>query len=68
MLSGNLIGDLNATLSKWCPRDKCKKAGQDIDTFTITSGYTQMIKKYNDAYIALFNINNSKLLSDVGVE
>ena len=38
-----LIGDFSAKLSKWCPSDKDYKAGQDIDTFTTTSGYTQMI-------------------------
>ena len=37
-----LVGDFNAKLSKWCPSDKYNKAGQDIDTFPTTSGYTQM--------------------------
>ena len=31
-----LVGDFNAKLSKWCPSDKCNKAGKDSD-------YTQMI-------------------------
>ena len=38
-----LVGDFNAKLSKWCPSAKDNKAGQDIDTFIATSGYTQMI-------------------------
>ena len=38
-----LVGDFNAKLSKLCPSDKYSKAGHDIDTFTTTSGYTQMI-------------------------
>ena len=38
-----LVGDFKAKLSKWCPSDKDSKAGQDIYTFTTTSGYTQMI-------------------------
>ena len=38
-----LVGDFNAKLPKCCPSDKDSKAGQDIDTFTTTSGYTQMI-------------------------
>ena len=38
-----LIGDFSAKLSKWCPSDKDNKAGQDIDTFTTTSGYTQQL-------------------------
>ena len=37
-----LVGDFNAKLSKWCPGDKDNKAGQDIATFTTTSGYTQI--------------------------
>ena len=37
-----LVDDSNIKLSKWCPSDKDSKAGQDIDTFTTTSGYTQM--------------------------
>ena len=38
-----LVGDFSAKVSKWCPSDKDNKAGQDIDTFTTTSGSTQMI-------------------------
>ena len=38
-----LVGDFNAKLSKWSPRHKDNKAGQDIDTFTTTSDYTQML-------------------------
>ena len=38
-----LVGDFNARLSKWCPSDKDSKAGQEIDTFTTASVYTQMI-------------------------
>ena len=39
----DLVGDFNVKLSKWCPSDKDSKAGQDRDTFTTTSGYTQII-------------------------
>ena len=38
-----LVGDFNGILSKWCLSYKDNKAGQDIDTFTTTSGYTQII-------------------------
>ena len=38
-----LVVDFNARLSKWCASNKDNKAGQDIDTFTTTSGYPQMI-------------------------
>ena len=38
-----LVGDFNGILSKWCLSCKDNKAGQDIDTFTTTSGYTQII-------------------------
>ena len=38
-----LAGDFNVELTKWCPSDKDNKAGQDIDTFTTTLGYNQMI-------------------------
>ena len=38
-----LVGDFNAKLSKWCPSDNDNKAGKDIDIFTKTVGYTQMI-------------------------
>ena len=38
-----LAGDFNVDLTKWCPSDKDNKAGEGIDTFTTTSGYTQMI-------------------------
>ena len=38
-----LVGDFSAKLLKWCPSNKDNKAGQDIDTFTTTSGYAQMI-------------------------
>ena len=69
-----LIGDFNAKLSKWWPSDKDNKSGQDIDTFTTTSGYTQMIGQpthiINDktSCIDLLFTTNSKLLCDVGVE
>ena len=61
-------------LSKWCPSDKDNKAGQDIDTFTTTSGYTKMIGQttyfINDqsSCVDLLFTTNSKLLIDVGVE
>ena len=51
--------------------DKDSKAGQDIDTFTTTSGYTQIIGQpthiVNDKLpcIGLLFTTNSKLLSDV---
>ena len=54
--------------------DKDSKAGQDIDTFTTTSGYTQIIGQpthiVNDilSCIDLLFTTNSKLLSDVGVK
>ena len=69
-----LVGDFNAKLSKWCPGDKDRKAGQDIDTFRTTSGCTQMIGLpthiMNDKWscIDLLFTTNSKLLCDVGVE
>ena len=61
-------------MSKWCPSDKDYKAGQDIDTFTKTSGYTQMIGQptyiINDksSCIDLLFTTNSKLLCDFRVE
>ena len=69
-----LVGDFNAKLSKWCPSDKYNKAGQDIDTFPTTSGYTQMIGQpthivnETSSCIDLLFTTTSKLLSDVGVE
>ena len=54
--------------------DKDSKAGQDIDTFTTTSGYTQIIGQpthiVNDTLscIDLLFTTYSKLLSDVGVK
>ena len=69
-----LAGDFNVELTKWCPSDKDKKAGQDIDTFTATSGYIQMMGQpthiINDksSCIDLLFTTNSKLLCDVGVE
>ena len=69
-----LVGDFNAKLSKLCPSDKDGKAGHDIDTFTTTSGYTQMIGQpthiMNDKSpcIDLLFTTNNKLLCDVGVE
>ena len=69
-----LVGDFNAKLSKWCPGDKDRKAGQDIDTFRTTSGCTQMIGLpthiVNDKWscIDLLFTTNSKFLCDVGVE
>ena len=56
---------------KWCPSDKDSKSGQDIDTFTTTFGYTQMIGEpvhiMNDksSCIDLLFTTNSKLLYDV---
>ena len=38
-----LVGDFNGKLSKWYASDKDNKAGQDIDTFTTTSTYNQMV-------------------------
>ena len=64
----------NNPVSKWCPNDKDSKAWQDTDTFTTTSGYTQMTGQpthiINDksSYIDLLFTTNSKLLCDVGVE
>ena len=69
-----LVGDFNTKLSKWCPGDKDRKAGQDIDTFRTTSGCTQMIGLpthiMNDKWscIDLLFTTNGKLLCDVGVE
>ena len=69
-----LVGDFNAKLSKWCPSDKDSKAGQDIDTFTTTLGYTQMIDQpthiMNDKspWIGLLFTTISKLLCNVGVK
>ena len=69
-----LVGDFNAKFSKWCPSDKDTKTGQDIDTSTTTSGYTQMIGQpvhiMNDKspHIDLLFTTNSTLLCDVGVE
>ena len=69
-----LVGDFNAKLSKLCPSDKDSKSGHDIDTFTTTSGYTQMIGQpthiMNDksSCIDLLFTANNKLLCDVGVE
>ena len=69
-----LVGDFNAKLSRWCPSDKNNKAGQDIDAFTTTSGYTQMIGQPThimngkSSCIDLLFITNDKLLCDVGVE
>ena len=69
-----LVGDFNAKLSKWCPSDKNSKGGQDIDAFTTTSGYTQMIGQPThimngkSSCIDLLFVTNDKLLCDVGVE
>ena len=69
-----LVGDFNAKLPKCCPSDKDSKAGQDIDTFTTTSGYTQMIGQpthimnEKSSCIDLLFTTNSKLHCDVGVE
>ena len=69
-----LVGDFNAKWSKWYSSDKDRKAGQGINTFTTTSGYTQMIGQpthiMNDqsSCIDVFFATNSKLLCDVGVE
>ena len=55
---------------KWCPSDKDSKSGQDIDTFTTTLGYTQMIGEpahiMNDksSCIDLLFTTNNKLLYD----
>ena len=38
-----LVGDFNTKLPKWCPNDKDSKAGLNMDTFTTTWSYTQMI-------------------------
>ena len=67
-----LVGDFNAKLLKWCPSDQDIKDGQD--TFTTTSGYTQIIGQpthiMNDksSCIDLLFTANSKLLCDVGVK
>ena len=69
-----LVGDFNAKLSKWCSSDKDNKVGQDIDTLTTTSSYTQSIGQpthiTNDKppYIDLLFTTNSKWLCDVGAE
>ena len=40
-----LVGDIKSKLPKWCPNDKDNKASQEIDIFTATLGYSQMIGK-----------------------
>ena len=69
-----IVDDFNAKLSKWCPSDKDNKAGQEIDTFTTTSGYTQTIDQpkhiinNKSSCTDLLFTANSKFLCDVGVE
>ena len=61
-------------MPKWCPSNKDNKAGQVIDTFATTSGYTQMIGQrthiINDKSPCIDSVSttNSKLLCGVGVE
>ena len=40
-----LVGDIKSKLQKWYPNDKDNKASQEIDIFTATLGYSQMIGK-----------------------
>ena len=38
-----LVGDIKTKLPERCPNDKDNKASQEIDIFTATLGYSQMI-------------------------
>ena len=67
-----LVGGFNVKLSKWCPRYKDNKAGQDVYTFATTSGYTKMFGQLTHVVngkscIYLPFITKIKMFSEAGV-
>ena len=39
------MGDFNARCSRWWQNDIANSAGQEIDSFTLSAGYKQIIDK-----------------------
>ena len=43
-----IVGDFSAKCSKWYPLDKNNAAGETLQTYTTTVGYSQLIDQPTD--------------------
>ena len=72
--SSVLIGDFNARCTNWWTADIDSKAGKELDTFTSTAGYTQLIDKPTHFFsggcscMDLIFCNNPELISEYGID
>ena len=69
-----IVCDFNAKCSKWYPLDKHNAAGETLQTYTTTAGYSQLINKpthcVNDSSscINLIFTSYTNLVTDFGVD
>ena len=69
-----IVGDFNAKCSKWYPLDKNNAAGETLQTYTTTAGYSQLINKSthcvngSSSCIDLIFTSNTNLVTDFEVD
>ena len=69
-----IVGDFNAKCSKWYPLDKNNAAGETLQTYTTTVGYSQLIDQPTDCVngsstcIDSIFTSNTNLVTDFGVD
>ena len=74
MLCSFIVGNFNAKYSKWYPFDKNNAVGEVIQTYTTTTGYSQLIDQPahcvngSSSCINLIFSSNTNLVTEFGVD